>query len=97
MVEAVAAPGIPQAVAQSVGKGGEVCHSRDIQLQRHRLAAQSLDFRDDLGGLRCVAAIGHDDITAVAGDGKRGIAAQPTVAPVIKAILLMFSFLMLSG
>ncbi|WP_240643434.1 hypothetical protein [Paracoccus siganidrum] len=58
-------------------------------MQRHRLAAQGLDFRDDLGSLGGIAAIGQDDVAAMAGNRKRGVAAEATVAPVTNAILLM--------
>lgn len=65
VVEGPAIPDLAQRRPQVLGEGADVA---GVEPQRDHLADHRLDLRDDHPGFVGAAAIGQDDVAAVAGD-----------------------------
>jgi hypothetical protein len=80
VIKGVAAPGRVQRRTDALDEGGNRGDVADVELQGDCLAPHAFDLGHD--GLRAfgAAAIGEDDVAAVAGDADGGVAAKAAAA-----------------
>ena len=69
----------------------------DVPHNRHGCATERIDLRNDVLGLRSVAAVGHNDVATAADRGRCGVVAKAMVGARHKCDLVYVLLIIVSG